>query len=920
VTTPFLTTKFFIPHPRHRLVDRPRLFAQLDQGMQTKLTLVCAPAGYGKSTVLSEWILQRFKSPPFPFGNDAQPDHPQVCWLGLDAADDDPNRFLGYLLAALERVQAGVSAEASAMLDAFPAPPLQSILTVFINHIQAVDSSILVVLDDYHFITNRTIHEGMLFFLDHLPANMHVVIATRSDPPIPLARLRARRQLTEIRADDLRFSYKETDDLFNQLMGLGLPPQEMARLGERTEGWIAGLQMAALALNSISQAKQSGTSQFINNFSGSNRYILDYLMEEVLSHQPQDIQDFLLQTSIVESLNGSLCDAVTGNRSWKLAGEGRSSQEILEYLERENLFLIPLDSDRLWYRYHHLFTDLLRARLEKYAPERIATLHLRASEWYEQNQRYAEAVDHALNTRDYDRACRLIEVVAEQRVLTHNGMPLLLGWIQRLPPEITLTQPWLIIVQAWSAMFINDVEKIEPLLAAAEQAIHPVDRPDRHANLKGHIACLRAFIADVHNDVPRTIEMAHQAMEWLPPTDASTRTFAKHMLGRAFFIRGDFSQAITTLAENVRECMEAGVTNIIAPTLSALSKIYRVEGKLRESIEALQEGLAYIEACDPRRVTVAGVAYIGQANVLRAWNDLDGAEKLSRRSLELCEPWVNPSSTCAAYLVLARTLQNQGKLTAAQETLHLAEGSIRGRNPIPEVICDLNAARVGFWLAAGQLSKASQWARERVNKINPVDPYSVPRERDEITLAQVQIAEGNPESALPILEHLAVAAETGGRNGHLIEILKLEALALRAMGDQNRALEMLQKSLAFAEPEGYLRTYLDEGEPIREMLLAYTQVPGAKQAVYAHQLLAAFPTPGLAEPAMARSLNPVEPLTARELDVLRLMAEGCSNSQIAEKLILAEGTVKFYVHAVLGKLGVRNRTQAGIEAKKQKII
>ena len=477
MTTPLLATKFFIPHPSHRLVDRPRLFAQLNQGMQAKLTLVCAPAGYGKSTLLSEWISQRFKAAPFPSENDVQPDQPQVCWLGLDAADNDPVRFLSYLLAALERILPGVSAEASAMLDAIPVPPLQSILTVFINHIQEFATAILVVLDDYHFISNRTIHEGMLFLLDHLPPNVHLVIATRSDPPIPLARLRARRQLTEIRADDLRFSYEEVDDLFNQLMGLGLSPQEMARLGERTEGWIAGLQMAALALNSISPAKQSDASLFIKNFSGSNRYILDYLMEEVLSHQPQDIQDFLLQTSILENLNGSLCDAVIGIRSRKLAGEGRTSQEILEYLERENLFLVSLDSDRLWYRYHHLFTDLLRARLEQHDPQGVPALHLRASEWYEQNQRLSEAVDYALNARDYDRACRLIGVVAEQRMLAQNGMPLLLGWIQRLPPEITLTQPWLNIAQAWSAMFLNEVEKIEPLLAAAEQAIHPEDFP-----------------------------------------------------------------------------------------------------------------------------------------------------------------------------------------------------------------------------------------------------------------------------------------------------------------------------------------------------------------------------------------------------------------------------------------------------------
>ncbi len=913
MTTPFLTTKFFIPYSRHPLVERPRLYAQLNLGVQVSLTLVCAPAGYGKSTLLSEWISQSFT-------DNLQPNRPFISWLALDAGDNDLARFLGYLFTAFERVEPGLRSKIGPILETIPALPLQSVLTVLINGLQALGSSIILVLDDYQYIANKTIHEAMAFFLDHMPSNVHLVIATRSDPPTPLGRLRARRKLVEIRADDLRFSNDETDDLFNQVLGLGLTAKDLASLEERTEIWIAGLQMAALALKSIPLAKPSDTSLFVKNFSGSNRYILDYLVEEVLSHQSKDIQDFLFQTSILDNLCGSLCDAVTGIRSWTAQGEAGSSQQILEYLDRANLFLIPLDSDRIWYRYHHLFADLLRARLELHDHQKVPELHRCASDWYEQNQRQPEAIEHALEARDFPRACRLIEEVLEQRLLAQNAISMLMGWIQRLPLEIGLTRPWLRIAQAWSAMFTNDVEKIEPLVEAAEQNIHPEDPLELQKSWKGHIACLRAYIADVHSDVPRTIEMYHQALDCLRPDDAAPRTFAEYMLGRAYFIRGEFPQAITVLTENSRECIKARLTNIIAPTLSTLAKVYRIKGRLHDSIEQLKEGQAFIEACDPRRVTVSGLAYFNQANVLREWNDLDAAEKLIRISTELCEPWENPSAICGGYIVLARVLQNNGKLLEAGETLHLAEESIRGRGPFVEVVCELNAARVGFWLASRQIAEASRWAQEWEKNSHPEEPFSIPKEQDEITLARVRIAEGNYEIALQTLAYLSRNAEAGGRIGHLIEIRLLQALALQALGDQNQAHGMLQKSLALAEPEGYIRIFIDEGESMRALLLDYGRTSSSGYIAYAHKLLAIFATSDRVVISKPQLPPLVEPLTAREMDVLRSMADGLSNRQIAAKLILADGTVKFYVHAVLEKLGVQNRTQAVIEAKNQNII
>jgi len=894
------------------MVARPQLLRQLDEGTSSPLTLVCAPAGYGKTALLTTWLGS--------LKHTTDTDGPIIGWVSLDNGDDEPIRFLTYLVAAIEIGGTGINIDARRMLQSNTIPPLQTILSVLLNDLERLAVPIFVVLDDYHAITNKAIHESIAFLLDHLPSNVHLIMATRSDPPIPLARLRIRRQLVEIRAADLRFSYEEAKSLFNEMMTLGLTPDDTARLEERTEGWIAGLQMAALALRSISQTKPEAISFFVSNFAGSNRYILDYLVEEVLNHQPQEIQNFLIQTSILESLSGPLCDAVTGIRPGASGGEAWSSQSILEYLERSNLFLVSLDTDRLWYRYHHLFADLLRARLEQNALQLVPELHRQASEWYEHNQRFPDAIAHALHALDYRRACRLIEILVEERMHAQSGITPLWIWIRQLPPEIVLTRPWLCIMQATSAMFLNDVDKIEPFLKAAEQAIHQDDRPDLIKTWQGHIACLRAYVADVHNDVPRTIEMAHLALSCLQPDDHATQAFAKYLLGRAYYLCGDFSKALTTLTENVYKSIEANLANVIAPSLSMLSIIYRTKGNLRESLDLTADGRAYIESYDPRRVTIGGLAFVGQAIVLHEWNNLDEAEGIIRKSLELCKPWNSPSVTCRCFMVLARILQSRDKVNAAAEALRLAEESIRGRSPFPEVLSDLNVVRVGFWLAIGQLSRASQWAQEWQENAQPEDDFSIPQEQNEITLTRVLIAERSFEAALQILERLASATNSAGRIGHLIQIRNLQALAFHDKGNQAQALEMLDASLALAKPEGYIRTYVDEGERMLEMLLAYTRAVSSENNLYAQKILEAFAAHGPVGVPIATSSSLLEPLTTRELEILQAMAEGFSNRQIAEKFILAEGTVKFYVHAVLVKLGVHSRTQAILEAKKQKII
>jgi LuxR family maltose regulon positive regulatory protein len=902
-SSPLITTKLSAPQLRAGLVARPNLLVQLGESAERACTLVCASAGYGKTTLLVDWIAE-FKKIP---GSD----RPIVCWLSLDEGDNEPIRFLSYLVAAIETGGAGISAEAGTMLRSITPPPLQTILAALINDLAKLANSIYLVLDDYHFVANTAIHESMDFLLHHLPSNVHLVLATRSDPPVHLARLRARGQLLEIRAKDLQFTLPETAQLLNQVMALEIRPEDVSRLEERTEGWVAGLKMVGMALRN-----QPDSSSFVRDFSGSNRYILDYLVEEVLRLQPTPIQGFLLKTSILERLCGPLCDAVMGSSPVKGAP---SAQDILERLDKENLFLISLDAERSWYRYHHLFADLLHARLAKEFSRDVPGLHIRAAEWLEGNQHISEAIDHYLAAQAYFPACRLIEMQVEA-LLGRNGMTFLMGWIGRLPAEVALTRPWLCIAQAWYARFTDDVDRMESFLQAAERNISEQDPPNLRNTWRGHIACLRGFIAERRGDLPGTIKMALLALDALRPGDAANRNFARYMLGRAHFLRGDLKEAAETLSETVRACIETESTNIVAPTVAALSRLYRVEGRLREGMELLKQASAHMERWDPRLVTVAGTAFACRAYLLLERNELDAAEELGIRSLRLCERWLHPTSICGCYCLLVRVYLAQGKLSAAAEAVRCAEESIRGHSPFAEAISELNAVRVRYWLADGEFSQASQWADNYIKGRDPDSAFSIPKEQDEITRARILVASGKFDLAIETLERLTAAAETGQRFGNLIEILNLQALALHGRGDVTRALVMLQKSLGLAEPEGYVRIYLGEGRALRKLLETYVQSSSPLHKSYAQELLAVQNGTAAAATEKGRPPDLIEPLTARELEVLRLLAEGFSNRQIAETLVLSEGTIKFHVHHVIEKLQSHTRSEALAKARKQKLI
>jgi LuxR family transcriptional regulator, maltose regulon positive regulatory protein len=905
IHSPLIKTKLSPPQQRNSLVPRPRLLSLISDTCARTLTLICAPAGYGKTTLLTEWIayLSKTKSGKSP----------AIGWLSLDAGDNDPTLFLNYLVSALESGNMQISGETRAMLASFPPMSFQTVLGTLINSLCELTAPIFLVLDDYQFITNSTIHEGMAFFLERLPVTAHVFIASRSDPPLPLARLRVLNLLTEVRAEALRFSQEEADVFLNQVMNLSLSPKNIAVLENRTEGWIAGLQMAALAMHGLSGQRHEDLPRFIQEFSGSHHYILDYLVEEILSRQPEHIRNFLLQTSILDRLCDSLCDAVLDQDTTP------PSQEILEHIEKENLFLIALDDQRRWFRYHHLFSDLLRTRLEHLFPEEVSRLHLRASAWHEKNQWMAEAVSHALSAKDTRQAGRLINQLAES-MIAQSGSYTLMQWIQSLPDAYVCTQPWLCIALGWAYGFQGFVNPQEDYLREAENHIQPEDPLLLQNKWRAHIYTLRSMIASTRGDFLETVRIGNLALDLISPENVIVRIAVGFSLGRTYMSLGNFILANDLLWKTSRLCMETGIHYLIAPTIVAIAKAYRLQGRLYDTVESLRDVQNYIEEHHPNSIYSAYCAFLGTIDVLREWNQLEDAEALARKSLKALEPWNSQNCICACAVLLARIYQAEAKWDEAQNVFQSAAQAIEKQLPYGDIRADLNAAQVNFWLATGKLPLAEHWVEEWLKTYLPDAPFSITKEQDEITYARVLIAKQQAQEALKLLSRLALSAEAGGRNGRLIEILVLQAKCLYQQEEVHDAFYALEKCLTLAKPEGYLRIFLDAGNPMKELLLAYWQRSDSNLKEYVQKIISNFSLLPSSSPAGVRPTGLVEPLTTREQEVLCLVALGCSNRQIAEKLIIAEGTVKYYMHVILEKLDVQNRTQAIAKARNLKLI
>lgn len=896
-----LKTKLFIPPIRSKRVARSGLIVRMNDSQDKALILVSAPAGFGKTTLLAEWV--------------AQAGLP-VAWLSLDTGDNNPNRFLRYVIAALNIAladqEADICATAHAMLQSVQPLPIQTILVAFINDLTNVSDPFALVLDDYQFITGPEVNEALTFILEHLPSHVHLVIASRVDPAMPLHRLRAAQRLLEIRTENLRFTVDEANSFMNIVMGLRLSKEDISTLNAGTEGWIVGLQMAALSMQGITDC-----SAFIQAFSGSNRYILEYLIEEVLDRQPESLQAFLLRTSILDRLCGPLCDSVLAEAD---------SQAILEQLDQSNLFLTPLDGVGYWYRYHHLFADLLRARLQRSHPEMIHGLHLRASQWYEEAQLPEEAIQHAFAAKELERAAWLVERSAID-ILSRGEMSSLLKLFAALPEDLVFHRPRLCILNAWALTFAGQFDQAGVRLQQVEKQFQPGETTPEAKEILGGIAILRALIADYQGNMASAIELALQAEELLPEKNWAERSIIPFVIGDNYSATGELDKAERAFEKIKQIGYTSGNLWTISVALHKLALVKVMQGGLREARDLYQEAITLAGKRGGQQYGTMGGIYVGMSDLSREWNELGAARQVVIEAIRNMEHWQNPTNLVTGYVTLARISLSQGEIKNAEEALEKAEAISRQRNIFPITRKTLEACQVRLWLAKEDLAVANQWAKEK--GLDEKD-YVIDRKIDYlcelewITMARVLIARNELDRALNVLTILAEAAEPAGRNGRLIEILILTALALDGSGRTAQAHSILTKSLALAEPEGYVRVFLDEGKPMEELLQACSRRADGSLKAYTERLLNAFkmPTSVLAEisssPYQAEPL--VEPLTEREIEALHLLAAGLSNREIAERLYLSKGTIKTHTHNLYGKLGVQSRTQAIARARELNLI
>jgi LuxR family transcriptional regulator, maltose regulon positive regulatory protein len=909
-----LATKLHRPRPTSSLVARPRLSQRLDEGLRNghRLFLVVAPAGYGKTTLVTDW-LDKTGIPS--------------AWLSLDEADNDPLRFFTYVVAALQKT---VDPNLTQPLpETFPMTPQSPEAFVFplINDLvsdHAVDRPILLALDDYHVITAGLVQDAMVLLLRRAPPNLHLVVLTRADPPFPLPRLRVRERLTEIRDRDLRFTPEEMTAFLNSLHRLNLSAEQVTALETRTEGWAAGVQLAALSLQGHSAER---AAQFISAFSGSHHYIVDYLFDEVLSRQPDAVREFLLKTSILDRMCAPLCEAILSRGAMGQGSRGDErdavppAREILETLERSNLFLVPLDDDRHWYRYHHLFVDVLREMLQSARqPDQIAGLHGRASDWYAQNGFVADAFHHALRAGDHERAAEIVEEHAWSMVL-HAEFANLKKWTQALPADLLSRHPWLRINYAWAVMFAEP-EEAEAQLAAVEQHSRAGDtcQAPLQAEMQGHIAAIRAWIACLRGDLDRAVVLSHQALELWPRMEVAVRSGLIAILGVGCRAHNDLTGAERSFAESVELAQCSGNVMFEVVGHTSLGRVSEMMGRLHEAEAIYREGL---DRAILHKSPAAGQAYRFLANVYREWNDLASAMLLAEKSIEPSRMWGHANPLVEGLLTCARIHQAQNNIPEANRALAEVNEAIRGRLLEATTIQWIGAIRARLWLAQGKLDDARRWSEAR--GLSAEAKLDLENEVEYLTLVRLLLAKGRVDEAQRLLARLQSAAESTGRQGSLIEVLVLQAVALDMQADTDAALAVLEQALGLARPEGYMRMFLDEGKPIEALLrTAITRWRDRDLLAYARKLLAAFYQEQAERPVPPTKASQgdalTEALSERELEVLHLIAAGWSNQEIADKLVISVRTVKKHVENIHAKLGVRSRTQAAVRARELNLL
>ena len=913
-----LATKLNVPGLRPDLVPRPRLAARLDESRGRGLILACAPAGYGKTVLLAEW---------------ARGGRQPVAWLSLDAGDNDPARFWRHTVAAVDRVRPGISERMGPLLGPPPPPSFEPLVTALINEVAAqpdADEALLLVLDDYHVISAQLVHESLGFLLEHRPPGLHLALTSRSDPPLALARLRARGQLTELRAAELRFTPEEAAALLQQVaaapggarLDAPLPDAVAAALAARTEGWAAGLQLAGLSLRG-----QNDIDGFVAAFTGSHRYVLDYLAEEVLEQQPDRVREFLVETSVLERLSGELCDAVTGRPG---------SQALLEQVERAGLFVVPLDQVRGWWRYHHLFADLLRARLQQEQPGRVPELHRNAAVWYAGRGLADDAIRHAVAAGEMTWAARLIERHFDELFYLRGEGATVKRWLSALPGDLVRTRPRLLLAQALLASYDGRMEKAEPLLGAAEQAYagaaeEPFEPTVGRAgsmlvNVPALIAIRRGFVALLRGDAEETAAFASRALAESKEGEWLLNSTARGYLGLAEWLRGRLVEAERAFASTIARGQAAGQPTLTGWHRYQLAQVQRALGRLDMAVQTYEEALRATAVPGRPPVPTVGLVYVGLAEVTYQRNELDSALRYVTEGIALERQFLGGTSPTAGLVTLAWIRQAAGDLAGALEAIGEAEHAPPATagllNPFP-------AQRARLLLAQGEVAAAARWTHE--TGLHADDEPCYPREPGYLVLARVLLAQQLPDEALALLDRLHAAAVAQGRVGSVIEAGALRALALAACGQDADAVNALAEVLTLACPQGYVRVFADEGAPMAALLgqLIASQRAGQAAAGVPLSCLArlqrAFDVghtgPGSrygTAPATVPGL--VEQLTSRELEVLGMLAAGKSNQAIADELVVTLDTVKKHVSHLLGKLGAANRTEAVTRARELGLI
>ncbi len=942
---PLLVTKFHSPRSSPQSIPRPRLKRKIEQLFQAghSFLLVSAPAGFGKTGLLGEWTAQ---------------DQGHTAWLTLDEEDNDAARFWVYFLAALRNVQDDLGENGRALLQSQPPPVIETFLTVLLNELAAAARPFTLILDDYHLIDTPAIHNGLAFLIDHLPAQMRLVISSRADPPLPLSRWRAGGLLGEIRLADLRFTKDETSAFFAGILEASLSPDELLALIERTEGWITGLQLAALSMQGRKDLRS-----FIADFTGSNHYIVDYLTEEILQRQPEAVQSFLLHTAILDRLCSPLCEVVTGRPA---------GQDMLERLERANLFLQPLDDERHWYRYHQLFLDMLRGRLRRLEPDLISELHRRASQWCEQNGLPGDAIRHALAAEDYPRAADLIMASAEDVFWQRGEISTMLAWLNNLPDEVVRRCPRLCLTHAWALLLSGRLTEVDGRLADFEAALAQEQasgsEPAAARGLRGQAAAIHARLARLQNDLPRSIELCRSALEYLPQDDTYLRGVITLNLGLACWQSGEIASALRVLEEAAAIAVPGGDVGTSLAAREFLGDLQAEMGRLRQAAVTYHQAIEQAAGSEERPIPIASWAYAGLGELHLQWNDLQAAEQSFANCLELARLWGNADGLVWAYRCMAKLEYARGNMEAAGGALSQAEQIARSWRVSPWTASGLAGFRGKFLASQGKTAEAMRWGEGQ--GLAAAHEVSYQRLPEYLSFARLLLLQKKWEDLESLLMRLQALVESQNLQGRAIEILVLQALSYQGQKKASLAQAALEQALALAEPEGYRRIFLDEGEKMGLMILDFRlRIEKTESGVdsgnlrnildYVSALISDFDATQSAEANEPSITNPqsiidsqqseinnqqskiinqqskinnsqsiisnqkskiTNLLSPRELEILALLAQGLTNQEIAGRLYISTGTVKVHLKHIFSKLDAGNRTEAAARARQLSLL